>query len=47
MGKLAEFIWQEDIDTKYFMDSSTVTRRNLKINDWICNSFIFVMDICN
>ncbi len=33
MGKLAKFIWQEDIDTEYFMDSSTITRRNLKIND--------------
>jgi hypothetical protein len=23
------------------------TRRNLKINDWICDSFIVVMDTCD
>jgi hypothetical protein len=23
------------------------TKRNLKINDWICDSFVIVMDTCN
>jgi hypothetical protein len=47
VGKLVELIWQEDIDNEYFMDSSTIIKRNLKMNDSICNSFIVVMDICN
>jgi hypothetical protein len=25
MGKLAEFIWQENIDVEYFVDSSTMS----------------------
>ncbi len=35
MGKLTKFIWQEDIDVEYFVDSLTIGRCRVHLREML------------
>jgi hypothetical protein len=38
---------QKELSSEQLQKDQDITRRNLKINNWIYDSFIIVMDTCD